>query len=109
MDDNKNFSLLAIVAIVAIIGLVVLVNASSKNSGKTSSEGATGEAYSGGMPIRERVTCVFDSAEKQSCYTTDNKFYCSGIRSCVVDVFDLRGRKLTFKSSLCGTYAYIVI
>jgi thiol-disulfide isomerase/thioredoxin len=64
-----------------------------------------------GEEITEKVTCTFIGADQtQKCYSAEDnsKFYCSGIGSCIADVKDQKGEKITWKSS-CGGYAYTVV
>ena len=59
--------------------------------------------------IKEQVKCIFENSnEMQKCYTDDGKFGCSGTGTCVTDVYDDNGKKLTWKSS-CEGYAYTVV
>ncbi len=63
--------------------------------------------------IKEQVKCVFNNSnDQQRCYTSigEATFECSGINSCVVDVFGIgtKGEKITWKST-CGGYAYTTI
>ena len=51
----------------------------------------------------EEVKCVFDSEEKQTCYS--GKYSCEGIGSCSVKVEGKKGSRMTWKSS-CGGYSY---
>ncbi len=59
--------------------------------------------------VKEEVKCVFsNSGSTQTCYTTDNKYKCSGVDTCVVSVSGTKGMQLTWKST-CGGYAYTTI
>jgi len=61
------------------------------------------------IQLKEQVKCVFvNSNSEQKCYTSDGKFVCSGIVTCIVNVAGEQGTKLEWKSS-CGDYAYTVI
>jgi len=61
------------------------------------------------IQLKEQVKCVFaNSASEQKCYTSDRKFVCSGIGTCIVNVAGEQGTKLEWTSS-CGDYAYTVI
>jgi len=56
-----------------------------------------------------QVKCIFDgSKENQKCYTSDGRFSCSGIQSCVTEVHGKQNEKLTWEST-CGGYAYTVV
>ena len=58
--------------------------------------------------VKEQVKCLFASAkETQKCYSDDG-FGCSGIETCVADVYGEKGKIQTWKSS-CGGYAYTTI
>ncbi len=64
-----------------------------------------------GEQVKEQVTCLFvNSKTEQKCYLAEynNKFFCSGIESCTIDVAGTKGEKLTWKST-CGGYAYTTI
>lgn len=59
--------------------------------------------------LKEQVKCIFiNSVSEQKCYTTDGKFGCSGMGSCISDVASAKGTQLQWKSS-CGGYAYTTI
>jgi len=61
--------------------------------------------------ISEQVKCVFkDSKTLQKCYLSEynDKFYCSGNETCVMDVKGAKGEKMTWKST-CGGYVYTVL
>ncbi len=60
--------------------------------------------------IKEQVKCVFiNSNSEQKCYTSDGKFACSGIESCLAEVYGAKETKLEWKS-LCSAYpAYTFI
>lgn len=61
--------------------------------------------------ITEQVKCVFkNSKDMQKCYLAvyNNKFFCSGVDACVMNVSGFNGEQLTWKST-CGGYAYTTI
>ncbi|OGZ80557.1 MAG: hypothetical protein A2360_02245 [Candidatus Staskawiczbacteria bacterium RIFOXYB1_FULL_32_11] len=57
------------------------------------------------ITVREQVKCIFNnSITEQKCYSADSggsRFSCSGINTCVMDVFGAKGEKIEWKSS-CG-------
>ncbi|MCX6746598.1 MAG: hypothetical protein NTU63_00490 [Candidatus Pacearchaeota archaeon] len=58
--------------------------------------------------IKEKVKCIFaNSKTEQKCYLSiyNDKFFCSGIESCIMDVNGYRGQDLVWKST-CGGYGY---
>lgn len=58
------------------------------------------------LRIKERITCLFDGAEpysENSCYASGKDFSCKGVTDCLADVKDVKGQKITWKSS-CGGY-----
>ncbi len=61
---------------------------------------------------KEQVKCVFRGSNSvEKCYSADSdggKFSCSGIGTCVTDVYGTERQKITWKSS-CGGYAYTTI
>ena len=60
----------------------------------------------GNKQVSEVVTCYFsDDANTQKCYSSDNKWSCSGIGKCEVKVKAKQGQKIEWKSS-CGGYEY---
>jgi hypothetical protein len=59
--------------------------------------------------IKESVKCVFENSDNaEKCYSDDQRFSCSGIGTCVMDVSGKQGSQLIWKSS-CGGYAYTTI
>ncbi|MBC8500408.1 MAG: hypothetical protein ISS25_03705 [Nanoarchaeota archaeon] len=62
--------------------------------------------------VKEQVKCVFENSDStQECYAeyaNDEMFGCSGVGTCIADIFGKKGKKLTWKSS-CGGYDYTVI
>jgi len=59
----------------------------------------------------EQVKCVFKNSKTlQKCYLSEynDKFYCSGNETCVIDVKGAKGDKMTWKST-CGGYVYTVL
>jgi len=64
-----------------------------------------------GEPISEQITCIFKNSDKeQKCYLSEynDKFYCSGKDSCVINVKGYNGEKMIWKSS-CGSYVLTII
>lgn len=65
-----------------------------------------------GGELREQVKCVFENSNsEQECYSADSeggRFSCSGIETCVVDVYGTIGERITWKST-CGGYDYSVV
>jgi hypothetical protein len=58
--------------------------------------------------VKEEVRCIFkNSNSEQKCYS-DKGFGCSGMETCVADVYGTSGEKIAWKST-CGGYAYTVI
>ena len=58
--------------------------------------------------VKEQVKCVFaNSKTTQKCYLAEynDKFFCSGVETCVMNVNGYKGQQLTWKST-CGGYAY---
>jgi hypothetical protein len=52
--------------------------------------------------LNEIITCNFkNSNELQKCYTIDNKYECSGINQCIIQVSEYKDQILNWKSS-CG-------
>lgn len=59
-----------------------------------------------GTCIKEQIKCNFiNSNSEQKCYTSDGKFSCSGIESCLATVEETIGKQLEWKSS-CGGLVY---
>lgn len=52
--------------------------------------------------VSEIVTCKFNSATKQTCYSS-NGYNCSGVLACAVTVKGLKGDKVYWNST-CGAY-----
>jgi len=60
--------------------------------------------------VSEQVKCTFlESNSYQKCYTSDKKYVCSGIGSCMNTVSGAVGTKLGWTSSCGGGYAYTYI
>jgi len=56
--------------------------------------------------VKEQVKCLFlNSDSMQKCYSEQGA--CSGIGSCVADVYGAKGKKLEWKSE-CQSYAYTI-
>ncbi|MDO8516698.1 MAG: hypothetical protein Q7S33_01100 [Nanoarchaeota archaeon] len=61
--------------------------------------------------VFEQVKCIFaNSKTQQKCYLAgyNDKFFCSGAETCVIDVNGYQGQQLTWKST-CGGYSYTTI
>jgi len=64
-----------------------------------------------GESVSEKVSCIFKNSDReQKCYLSEynDRFYCSGKDSCVIDVKGYRGEKMIWKSS-CGSYIPTII
>lgn len=60
--------------------------------------------------VKEQVKCSFlNSNSEQKCYTSDGKYACSGIGSCLVDVYEPKGTKLEWKCSCSGYPMYTTV
>lgn len=60
--------------------------------------------------IKEQVKCVFlNTNSEQKCYTSDGRFACSGIGSCLADVYGTTGARLEWKNSCSGYPVYTVL
>jgi len=62
------------------------------------------------MLFEEQVKCVFaDSDSEQKCYSDDNRFSCSEIGSCTIDIAAPGyGQRIIWKST-CGGFAYTTL
>lgn len=59
--------------------------------------------------VNEQVKCIFANSDSmQKCYTSDGRFGCSGVGTCIADIYGATGTPLTWKSE-CGGYAYTKI
>jgi hypothetical protein len=59
--------------------------------------------------IKDGVKCVFENSDNtEKCYSDDQRFSCSGIGTCVMEVSGKQGSQIIWKSS-CGGYAYTTI
>lgn len=61
--------------------------------------------------VKEQVKCIFaNSKTTQKCYLAEynDRFFCSGVETCVMDVKGYKNQQLTWKST-CGGYSYTAI
>jgi len=86
-------------------------NNEAKKTAFNCSNGCKDGACVKGESVSEKVTCIFKNSDReQKCYLSEynDKFYCSGKDSCVVDVKGYKDEKMIWKSS-CGSYIPIII
>ncbi|MFH1004518.1 MAG: hypothetical protein V1781_03345, partial [Bacteroidota bacterium] len=61
--------------------------------------------------VKEQVKCIFANSNKeQKCYLSEynDKFFCYGKETCIMDVYGYHRQQLVWKSS-CGGYGYTTV
>ena len=61
--------------------------------------------------VKEQVKCIFaNSKTEQRCYLSEynDKFFCLGVETCIMDVNGYRRQQLVWKST-CGGYGYTTV
>lgn len=96
--------------ITAIIDFDKILDESDESNNALTKTLVVGTGKTPSPESKEQVKCTFlNSNTYQKCYTSDGKFACSGIDSCLADVSGAMGTKLEWKSSCSGYPVYTVI
>ena len=81
----------------------ILPNCDKTTAGEWCDYGCDNGVCNNPPVFEEQVKCIFDNSNDiQSCYAGEGKFVCSGVGTCVANVFGDKGKKLNWLSTCEG-------